>query len=45
MEQTSSMFAEIISPIKFKIKLLELIWKDFVTLEHDSDNDDHDSGD
>ena len=36
---------EIISPSKFKIKLLELIWKDFVTLEHDSDNDNHDSGD
>ena len=29
----------------FKIKLLELIWKDFVTLEHDSDHDYHDSGD
>ena len=30
---------EIISPNKFKIKLLELIWKDLVTLEHDSDNE------
>ena len=28
---------EIISPSKFKIKLLEPIWKDFITLEHDSD--------
>ena len=36
---------EIKSPSKFKIKLLELIWKDFVTLENDSDNDYHDSGD
>ena len=36
---------EIISPSKFKIKLLELIWKDFFTLEHDSDNEYHNSGD
>ena len=46
MEQTSSFFVRnyYISPTpsKFKIKLLVLIWKDSVTLEHDSDNEYHD---